>query len=84
MELSPLTTGILVVAALLVVFRVWVSSSRPKKPRQRIGSPGPGAAGAFYEMLSQDKRNAIEIIVEEKAAARDEETADDIPPDLKK
>jgi hypothetical protein len=87
MELSPLTLAILVVAALLVVLRLSLSTKGAKKVRRRgmfHGGPGPGASGAFYEMLNEDKRKAIEIIVEEKAAARDEETADDIPPDLKK
>lgn len=42
--------------------------------------PGPGAAGAIYDMLNEDKRRAIEIIVEQKAEATDPETADDQPP----
>ena len=59
------------------------------KGRRRSGGsrsswrPGPGAAGAVYEMLSEDKRRAIEIIVEEKAEARDPETADGNLPELK-
>lgn len=76
MELSPITIGMLVVALLLVVLRVSMSTKGAKKVRRR--GPGAGASGAFYEMLNEDKRNAIEIIVENKAAARDEETADDI------
>ena len=43
---------------------------------------GPGAAGAVYDLLNQDKRNAIELIVEDKAAARDPEDADGNLPDL--
>ena len=43
------------------------------------GGPGPGAAGAVYDLLNQDKRNAIEIIVEEKAGARDPEDAEGKP-----
>ena len=39
--------------------------------------PGAGAYGSIYDLLNQDKRNAIELIVEEKAAERDEEHADD-------
>lgn len=46
------------------------------------GSVGPGAAGAMYDLLNQDRRNAIELIVEEKAAARDPEDADGNLPDL--
>jgi len=40
---------------------------------------GPGAYGSVYDLLNQDKRNAIELIVEEKAGARDPEHADDKP-----
>ena len=43
------------------------------------GGPGAGAYGAVYDLLNQDKRNAIELIVEDKAAARDPEHADDKP-----
>jgi hypothetical protein len=46
------------------------------------GGPGPGASGAVYDLLNQDKRNAIELIVEEKAGARDPEDADGNLPDL--
>ena len=41
---------------------------------------GPGAAGTVYDMLNEDKRKAIEIIVEGRAEHRDPETADDLPP----
>lgn len=50
--------------------------------RGTVGSVGPGAAGAMYDLLNQDRRNAIELIVEEKAAARDPEDADGNLPDL--
>jgi hypothetical protein len=82
--MEPLTVAMLSVAALLVLFRVAMSTGKAKKVRRGgmfSHGPGAGAAGAFYEMLSEDKRAAIEIIVEEKAAERDEETADDtVPP----
>ena len=45
---------------------------------------GPAASGAVYDLLNQDKRNAIELIVEEKAGARDPEDADGNLPDLEK
>lgn len=48
------------------------------------GGPGPGASGAVYDLLNQDKRNAIEMIVEDKAAARDPEDADGNLPDLER
>lgn len=86
MELSPITVGMLFLAGLLILFRVSLSSKGAKKARRRgmfHGGTGAGASGAFYEMLSEDKRKAIEIILEEKAEARDAETADDTvdPPD---
>ena len=46
--------------------------------RQRRGRVGSAATGAVYDMLNEEKRNAIEIILEEKAAERDPEHADDI------
>jgi hypothetical protein len=83
-QLEPFTIVILIVAAMLLVLRLSLSTKGARKVRRRgmfRGGPGAGASGAFYEMLNEDKRNAIEIIVEEKAAARDEETADDtVPP----
>ena len=47
---------------------------RAKTRRRHIGS---GAAGAVYGMMNEDKRKAIEIVVEDKAAAHDFEHADD-------
>jgi hypothetical protein len=64
--------GILIV--LVVVVRAMIS---PRSGRSR--GPGPGAAGAVYDMLNEDKRKAIEIIVEGRAEYADPETADDIP-----
>jgi hypothetical protein len=48
--------------------------------RGRTFHVGPGAAGTIYDMLNEDKRKAIEIIVEGRAEHRDPETADDVPP----
>ena len=56
--------------------------SRPGGRRVSRG-PGPAAAGAVYDMLNEDQRRAIEIIVEGRAEATDPETADDIPPEQK-
>ena len=49
----------------------------------RLG-PGVGSAasGAIYDLLNEDKRKAIEIIVEQRAEARDPEDADGNLPDL--
>jgi hypothetical protein len=47
--------------------------------RRRKGSIGPGASGSIHDLLNEDKRKAIEIIAEERAEARDPETADGSP-----
>jgi hypothetical protein len=39
------------------------------------------AAGAVCELLNEDRRTALEIIVDERAEATDPETADDVPDD---
>ena len=72
MELTQLA-GILV---MLLFFAALVQA------RRRRRGPGPGAAGALYDMLNQDKRRAIEIIVEEKTGERDPEDADGNLPEL--
>ena len=64
-------------AGILLIVAVW----RMRKQR-RTGSVGSGAAGAVYDMLNEDKRHAIEIIVEERAEARDPEDKDGNLPDL--
>jgi hypothetical protein len=43
---------------------------------------GPGAAGSIYDMLNEDKRKAVEIVVEERAEARDPEHRDGNLPEL--
>ena len=48
--------------------------------RQRKGRIGAAAVGTVYEMLNDEKRNAIEVIVEERTGERDPEHADDITP----
>ncbi len=52
--------------------------------RRRGGGIGPGAAGAIYDLLNEDKRKAVEIIVEQKAEATDPETADGDLPDIER
>ena len=59
----------------MVVLIVSVSQKR----RHGHGGPGPGAYGAIYDLLNEDKRNAIEMIVEDKAASRDPEDAEGKP-----
>ena len=66
--------GVMILSLGLVMRRVM-------GPGRRHSSrgPGPGAAGAVYDMLNEDKRKAIEIILEERAEYRDPESADDVP-----
>ncbi|HEY7172316.1 MAG TPA: hypothetical protein VH417_15800 [Vicinamibacterales bacterium] len=75
MDTSAVGAIIWVVAliALGLLFR------RQRGRRRRVGA---GAAGAVYGMLNEDRRHAIEIIVEEKAAFRDPEDRDGNLPDL--
>jgi hypothetical protein len=64
-----------------VVFLIISALSKRGGGRGQSFGVGPGAYGTIYDLLNQDKRNAIELIVEDRAAERDEEHADDIPPD---
>ena len=70
------------VVALIVIllfFAALVQARRSRKKGRGRG-PGAGATGAIYDMLMEDKRKAIEIILEERAEERDPETADgDLP-----
>ena len=52
--------------------------------RKRRGAIGPAASGAFYDLLNEDKRRAVQIVIEERAEARDPEDADGNLPDLER
>jgi hypothetical protein len=66
---------------LVVIVVIAVLFYRQRRTRKRIGAT---AAGTIYDMLNEDKRRAIEIIVEERAEARDPEDRDGNLPDLEK
>lgn len=71
------------IAAVVIMVLLLVAVRRRRRAGSTFGGgPGPGAAGAIYEMLNEDKRKAIEIIVEERAEERDPETADGNLPEL--
>lgn len=53
-----------------------------RRQRRRKGRVGPAASGAIYDMLNEDKRNAVEVIVEQRAEERDPEDRDGNLPDL--
>ena len=64
---------LVVIAGVIVAFR-HLRSDRP-----RVGS---ASAGTIYDWLNEDKRKAVEIVVEGRAGERDFEHPDDtIPPD---
>jgi hypothetical protein len=68
--------------AWLAFFILFFAAVVSVRRRRRSGHPGPGTSGAIYDMLNEDKRKAIEIIVEERAEERDAETADGNLPEL--
>ncbi|HUL74818.1 MAG TPA: hypothetical protein VLT86_17025 [Vicinamibacterales bacterium] len=72
----PVVTGVVWLVAMVVLFvAIW------RKRRRRGPGVGSGTAGAFYEMLSEDKRNALEIVVEQGAGKRRPEYPDEtVPP----
>ena len=51
------------------------------RPGRRSGI-GTAAVGSMYDLLNEDKRRAVEIIVEERAEARDPEYKDGNLPEL--
>jgi hypothetical protein len=67
--------GVFALAGLLLVILVLTKAWRRK--RGRGFGVGTGAAGAVYDLLSEDKRRAVEIIVEGEAEKRRPEHPDD-------
>ena len=53
----------LVVLAAVIVLFAW--------PRRKRGRAGAAAPGSNYDQLNEDKRKAVEIVVGERAEARD-------------
>ena len=74
----PIQSLLLACLPILIVIVVFV------RLRSRRGRVGPGAIGTVYDMLNEDKRNAVEIIVEQRAAEKDPEDKDGNLPDLEK
>jgi hypothetical protein len=65
-----------------VAIALLVLAYRRTRGQRRRGGIGTAAAGTVYDLLNEDKRNAVEIIVEERAAERDPEDRDGNLPDL--
>lgn len=60
---------------LLVLVAIGLAIRFVRFDRPRTGS---AAAGAVYDLLNEEKRNAIEIVVDGRAERRDGEHADDL------
>ena len=73
-----------VVVLALVALIWWRTTGRGDQSAagRRVGGVGSAAAGAFYDLLNEDKRKAIEVIVEERSGERDPEDRDGNLPDL--
>jgi hypothetical protein len=70
-------------AAIWIVAIVLLMLARRRTRRQRgRGGVGSASAGAIYGWLNEDKRQAVEIVVEGRAEARDPEDRDGNLPDL--
>jgi hypothetical protein len=68
----PAVMAVLVVGLIIMMFR---------RVRRGRGHVGPAAIGAVYDLLNEDKRNAVELIVKERTGERDPERAEgDLPP----
>jgi hypothetical protein len=67
--------GILVLALFLAA--TW-------KVFTRRGHAGPAAIGTMYGFQNEDKRKAAQVVIEERAEARDPEDADGNLPDLER
>ncbi len=68
--------AIIWVAAVVVVAVLFV---RQRRRRKGVGS---GGAGTVYDWLNEDKRKAVEIVLEKRAEARDPEDREGNLPDL--
>jgi hypothetical protein len=80
--MSVYVAAVVVVLFVLIAIRKRRRRAPARPPRRGSFGVGPGAAGTIYELLNEERRNAIEIIVEDKAAYRDPEDADGNLPDL--
>ena len=66
-------------ALVAIMLIVAVRKKLRSRPFRGVGS---AAVGTVYDMLNEDQRHAVEIIVEDRAGARDPEDRDGNLPDL--
>lgn len=65
----------------VIVLLLWLAIGAWRLRHRRV-TPGAAAAGMMEELLNNDRRAAIEIIVDEKAAYQDPEDRDGNLPEL--
>lgn len=70
-----------VVIGIIWLLILWLVIGAWRLRRKRV-TIGPAAAGAIDELLTDQRRAAIEIIVEERTGERDPEDKDGNLPDL--
>ena len=63
----------------LAIVVIAILFARQRRRRRRVSA---GTVGTVYDWLNEDKRHAVEIIVEERAEARDPEDRDGNLPEL--
>lgn len=83
-DLTAALVWIVAIALAILLFSRLTSEGKDEGGRSTGSRVGPGSAGTIYDWLNQEKRNAVEIIVEEKAGARDPEDKDGNLPELAK
>ena len=69
------------VSGVIALLMLWLLVGAWRVRRRRV-SIGPAAAGMIHELLNEDRRAAVEVIVEERAAERDPEDRDGNLPEL--
>ena len=81
MTIDPSNIGVIVWAVAVVVLIVAVVVTKRKR---RAGTLTGAVAGTLHDWQSRDKQRALEIIVEDKAEARDPEDKEGDLPKLEK
>ena len=77
-SISSLAVSVLTLV-FVIVLMVRLRGRKGRDGRRVRSGPGPGAAGAVFDMMHEEKRRAIEIIAEGRAEATDPEHADGTP-----
>jgi hypothetical protein len=69
------------VGGVIALLMIWLVVGAWRLRRKRV-SIGPAAGAMMHELLNEDRRAALEIVLEERAAERDPEDRDGNLPDL--